>query len=229
MLEAKRRAAERALEFVRDGMVLGLGTGSTASLVLHALGSRIAAGLRVRGVPTSAATEVLARELGIPLATLDEAPHLDLTIDGADEIDPQGQLIKGRGGALWREKIVATASARLVIVADESKLVPRLGTRAPLPVEIATFGARATLQQIERLGCRATLRLQGEQPFVSDGGNFIVDCVGLPLDRPHDVQRALRNIPGVIETGLFLDMAPTVVIGTLTDAYVLDPSARSYA
>jgi ribose 5-phosphate isomerase A len=229
VLEAKRRAAECALDFVQHGMVIGLGTGSTASLVLHGLAGRIAAGLSIRGVPTSTATEALARELGLPLTSLDETPELDLTIDGADEIDPHGQLIKGLGGALWREKIVAAASAHLVIVADESKLVPHLGARVPLPVEIAAFGARATLRHIERLGCRATLRAHGRQPFVTDGGNLIADCVGLPLDQPRDVQRALHEIPGVVETGLFLDFAPTVVIGTATGAYVRDNATRSCA
>lgn len=227
MLEAKRRAAERALDFVRDGMVLGLGTGSTANMMLHGLAARLAVGLRIVGVPTSRATERLARRLGIPLTSLDDVPELDLTIDGADEIDPTGQLIKGLGGALWREKIVARASARLVVVADESKLVPRLGTRAPLPVEIAAFGARATLRQIERLGCQATLRQQDGRPFVTDGGNLIVDCYGLPLGEPRQIDALLRALPGVIETGLFLDFAPLLVIGSTEDARILELAPRS--
>ncbi|MBI4506219.1 MAG: ribose-5-phosphate isomerase RpiA [Chloroflexi bacterium] len=227
VLDAKRRAAARALDFVDQGMVVGLGTGSTASLVLHGLAERIAAGLRIVGVPTSRQTEDLARRLGIPLTTLDDAPELDLAIDGADEIDPAGQLIKGLGGALWREKIVARASARFVVVADESKLVPRLGTRAPLPVEIAAFGARATVRQIERLGGEATLRLHDGRSFITDGGNLIADCRGLPLDEPRSIDEALRALPGVVETGLFLDLRPVLVIGTAESARVIAATPRS--
>lgn len=227
MLEAKRLAAERALDFVPDGAVLGLGSGSTAALVVHGLVERIAAGLRVLGVPTSRATEALARSLGIPLASLDDFPQLDVAIDGADEIDPQGQLVKGRGGALWREKIVATSSARFVVVADESKLVRHLGERVPLPVEIAAFGAPATLRHIERLGCRVELRRRDGQVFVSDAGNFIADCAGLPLENPHRVDAALRQVPGVVETGLFLDLAPILVIGSPDGARVVETALRS--
>lgn len=215
--EAKRRAALDAVDRVASGMVVGLGTGSTAAFVVEEIGRRLLAGsLRdIAGVPTSVATQRQAERAGIPLGTLEEHPALDLTIDGADEVDPDGQLIKGLGGALLREKMVATASRRLVIVVDASKLVDRLGTRAPLPVEVVTFAAGAHDPAIRALGAEPGLRRTATgAPFRSDEGHLIVDCrFATGIADPHAVHAALRARPGVVETGLFLDMRPEVIVG----------------
>lgn len=216
-LAAKRRAAVEAVDRVRPGMVLGLGTGSTAALVVDEVGRRLQDG-RLRdiiGIPTSAATQQQARDCGIPLGTLEDHPVVDLTIDGADEVDPDGQLIKGLGGALLREKIVATASRRLLIVVDPSKLVTRLGTRSPVPVEVVSFAAGTHAAAIRALGAEPQMRRSADGDlFRSDEGHVIVDCrfpEGIP--DPHAVQAALRARPGVVETGLFLDFRPEVVVG----------------
>jgi len=216
-LEAKRRAAVEAVDRVRPGMVLGLGTGSTAALVVDEVGRRLQDGrlTDIIGVPTSDATQQRAARCGIPLGTLEDHPVVDLTIDGADEVDPDGQLIKGLGGALLREKIVASASRRLLIVVDPSKLVPRLGTRSPVPVEVVSFAAGTHAAAIRALGAEPQLRrTESGDPFRSDEGHVIVDCRfpdGIP--DPHAVQAALRARPGVVETGLFLDFRPEVVVG----------------
>jgi ribose 5-phosphate isomerase A len=213
----KRQAAERAVEFVESGMVLGLGTGSTARHVLELLSERLRAGeLRnLIGVPTSRATERHALELGFPLATLDEEPRIDLTLDGADEVDPELRLIKGLGGALLWEKIVASASERVVIVVDEGKLVEELGTKAPLPVEVVPFGWTTHLGYLDLLGARATLRRNAAgEPFVTDGGHYLLDCQFEDgILEPERVERELRQRVGVVETGLFLDLADNVVVG----------------
>lgn len=210
---AKRRAGERAADMVTDGMVVGLGTGSTVYWTLQRLGERVQQGLRIRGVPTSRRTEELALALGIPLTSFADVGELDLTIDGADEIDPRLDLIKGGGGALLREKIVAAASRRLIVVADRSKLVPTLGVR-PLPVEVIPFGHQMTARRVAALGCVPALRLADGQPFVTDNGNYIFDCpFGAIPDLAH-LQRELKLLTGVVETGLFVGMADLVVIGT---------------
>jgi ribose 5-phosphate isomerase A len=211
----KQRAAVRAADLVRSGMALGLGSGSTLRFVLLEIGARLADG-RLRGivgVPTSEATAALARTLHIPLASLDERPALDLDLDGADEIDPQLNLIKGLGGALLREKVVASAAAQLVVVADGSKLVPQLGSKASLPVEAIPF-AQATVQgKLEALGANPTLRRQATgEPFVTDEGNVIFDCATGPIGDPAALDVALRRIPGVVEHGLFLQMATQAVV-----------------
>ncbi len=216
--DLKGQAARRAVELVTSGMKLGLGTGSTARLVLEALAARLERGEidGIVGVPTSTETRDHARQLGIPLATLDDEPRLDLTLDGADEVDPDLELIKGLGGALLWEKIVASATERLVIVVDDSKLVERLGTRSPLPVEVIPFGWRTLLEPVAALGAEPALRTtQDGDPYVTDGGHYILDC-RFPngLDDPRAVQAALREWPAVVETGLFLGMARTVVVGT---------------
>jgi ribose 5-phosphate isomerase A len=213
----KRGAGEQAVEFVENGMILGLGTGSTVFYALRRLGDRVSQGqLRdIVGVPTSNATARLAHEFGIPLTTLDEHPWLDLTIDGADEVDPDLNLVKGLGGALLREKIVAAASRRLVIVVDDSKLVERLGTRAPLPVEVVPFGWRLQMAYLESLGAQPTLRrIAGNEPYVTDGGHYIIDCQFAGIDDPHTLATALNIQPGIVENGLFLNMVDTVVVGT---------------
>ncbi len=215
----KLAAARRALGFVEPRMRLGLGTGSTASVFVQLLGAEVRAGLSVLCVPTSEETHALARSLDIPLSTLDETPLLDLTIDGADELDSELRLIKGGGGALLREKIVATASDRMIVIADSQKRVDKLG-RFPLPVEVVRFGITATRNMIEMLagdsGCHGeiTLRLKPDgTPFVTDGGNFIFDCAFGQIDDPESLDESLKFIPGVVENGLFLGIADAAIIG----------------
>ncbi|MDG6220644.1 MAG: ribose-5-phosphate isomerase RpiA [Candidatus Thermoplasmatota archaeon] len=210
---AKRAAGERSALFVEDGTVVGLGSGSTIVPMVYALAERMKKeGLEVVGIPTSNDTAALAKELGIPLSTLDEHPIVDLTIDGADEVDPNLCLIKGLGGALVREKIVAAASKSEVIVVDEGKMVQRLGERAPLPVEIVQFCWQATKRKVEALGCTPVLRTK-EKPFVSDNGNYILDCRFSGISDPHHLETELNLIPGVVENGLFLDIASAIVVG----------------
>ena len=214
----KREAAQRALQFVEDGMIVGLGTGSTAAQFIDLLGEKVSDGLNITGVATSAATERQARAAGITLTTLDEEPEIDLTVDGADEIDQSLRLIKGGGGALLREKIVASASEMVVIIADQSKLVERLGA-FPLPVEVVPFGYKVSLAMIEdiadELGLEGTVRQRlGEdgKPFVSDGGNFILDCSFGVLDDPEVLAELLPFTPGVVDHGLFIGLADQAVI-----------------
>ncbi|TAK49812.1 MAG: ribose-5-phosphate isomerase RpiA [Xanthobacteraceae bacterium] len=214
----KRQAAAKALESVRDGMKLGLGTGSTARHFVELLGERVRDGLNVVGVPTSEATRADAERCGIRLATLDDIPHLDLTVDGADEIDPDLNLIKGGGGALLREKIVAAASDRMVVIADESKWVADLG-KFPLPIEVVPFGLGATRRLIERAIARAgaagTLELRKGRDghaFVTDGGHWIIDARLGRIPDPQALASALVAIPGVVEHGLFLGLAGTAIL-----------------
>jgi ribose 5-phosphate isomerase A len=205
---AKRQAAEAAAELVRDGDVVGLGTGSTAIHMVRRLGARVRGGLRIRGIPTSLATEAAAREHGIPLVGLGEVTEIHITIDGADEIDPTLNLIKGLGGALLREKVVASMSKRLVIVADESKLVDRLGAKAPLPLEVVPFAAPTVARALARHAWTTTARLDAQgRTFHTDNGNIILDARGGDLRDPWRVERELRSIPGLVETGLFIGMA----------------------
>ena len=205
-------AAARALEMIAAGNIVGLGTGRAASAFVHALAERIQNGLVVRGVSTSRATEELALELGIPLASLDDITAIDVTVDGADEIDPAGDLIKGYGGALVREKIVAAFSRRVVIVASAEKLVPVLGTRGVLPVEVVKFGLGPCQRRLADFGFPSLPRMNADKLFVSDGGNYILDCQISPLPDPGAVERLLRAIPGVVGTGLFLNLAHTILI-----------------
>ncbi len=223
----KRRAAEKSLEYVEDGMVLGLGTGSTAAHVVRALGERVGDGLDVRGVATSRATEALAVACGISLVTPAEVARIDLTIDGADEVDRELQLIKGGGGALLREKIIASASDRLVIVVDSGKLVERLGAFA-LPVEVTPFAVSVVTEALTATGCRAALRRGADgQPFVTDEGNALLDCAYGAIDDPRALASRLNAIVGVVEHGLFLDMADTLIVGRADGAEVIErPSAR---
>ena len=213
----KIEAARQALTHVEDGMRLGIGTGSTAEEFVRLLAQKVAAGMSVIGVPTSERTAALCRELGVALSTLDETPHLDLTIDGADEIDPQLALIKGGGGALLREKIVAAASDRMVVIADSSKLVDVLG-RFPLPIEVNPFGLRATELAVVKaagdlgLTVPLTLRMTGNAPFVTDGGHFILDASFGRIPDTRALSDALHAIPGVVEHGLFLGLADVAVV-----------------
>ncbi|MEW6436080.1 MAG: ribose-5-phosphate isomerase RpiA [Pseudomonadota bacterium] len=215
--DLKRQAAAKALELVKPGMRLGLGTGSTAAHLVDLLGQHVAQGLEVRCVPTSERTRAQAQSLGIPLADFDDLPELDLTIDGTDEFDPHLRLIKGGGGALLREKIVATASHRMVVITDASKAVAKLG-KFPLPVEVNRFGIEATrrliLREAARAGCEGPLSLRGSDkgaPFVTDGGHYIFDCAFGTIPAPEDLAARLVAIPGVVEHGLFIGIAHAVI------------------
>ncbi len=204
--------ARRALELVRSGSVLGLGTGRAATAFLRALAGRVRHGLQVRCVATSRATEAAARELGVPLVSLEEAGVLELAVDGADEVDPALDLVKGYGGALVRERIVAAASRRFVVLVEPEKLGPVLGARGVLPVEVIPFGWSFCAARLAALGCRPARRLDGQAPFVSDNGNHVLDCAVGPIADPADLERRIRAIPGVVGTGLFLGMADTVLV-----------------
>ncbi len=205
-------AAERALEFVADGAVVGLGSGRAATALVRALGRRVAEGLRVRAVPTSEATRAEAESLGIPLVGLDAVDALDVAFDGADEVDPRRDLIKGYGGALLREKVVAAASRRLVILVGAEKLVPVLGSRGRLPLEVLPFAEAFVRGRLARLGHRAVLRSPDGAPFVTDNGNHVLDCEVSAIEDPPALDAALRAIPGVLATGLFLGMAKCVLV-----------------
>lgn len=216
MHNPKEVAGRAAAAEVEDGMTLGLGTGSTVHFALLRIAQRVREEhLALRGVPTSVDTELKARELGIPLATLEEVERIDLTIDGADEVDPDLQLIKGGGGALLREKVVASISDKLVIVVGADKLVAQLGTSFLLPVEVVPFARPTVRRALERLGCAPVLRVADrEEPYVTDNGNLILDCHfegGIP--DPRELEGALARIPGVVESGLFIDLAHAVVVG----------------
>ncbi len=213
----KREGARRALDLVRPGMRLGLGTGSTARHFVDLLGEAVRQGLTIVGVPTSEKTRAQAESLGVPLTTLDETPDLDLAVDGADEVDPALRLIKGGGGALLREKIVAAAAKRMIVIADESKLVERLGAFA-LPIEVVRFGLEATRRHIARYagecGCRGEIRLRLAEgaPFVTDSGHHILDCAFGAIPDPAGLAAALGAIPGVVEHGLFIGLVRGAIL-----------------
>lgn len=226
--DQKRIAAARALEEVRPGMRLGLGTGSTARHFVDLLGQKVAQGLDVICVPTSEFTAAQARSLSIPLTDLDATPSLDLTVDGADEIGPELALIKGGGGALLREKIVAAASAKMIVIADGSKIVPVLG-RFPLPIEVNPFGLRATRVLIEGVmhaqGAEGGLKQRTKpdgSPFLTDGGHYILDALFGRISSPEALSRALLDIPGVVQHGLFLRMAKRAYVATAEGIEVID-------
>ena len=215
-MSPKEKAGRRAAEFVEDGMIVGLGTGSTAVFTIKALGERVAQGLNIRAIPTSNASAELASNLDIELVTLADCPAIDLTIDGADEVDPQLDLIKGLGGALLREKVVAMASSRQIIIIDPSKKVDRLGTKAPLPVEVVPFALAFVQNQLADEGLEIVPRRQynATELFITDNGNHILDCY-FPhgIDLAASLESRLNNIPGVVENGLFIGLAQTVIIG----------------
>jgi ribose 5-phosphate isomerase A len=224
----KREAAARALEFVRPGMRLGLGTGSTARHFTELLGQRVQAGLDIIGVPTSEATRADAERWGIPLTTLDETPQLDLAVDGADEISPDLNLVKGGGGALLREKIVAAASARMIVISDESKWVPVLG-RFPLPVEVVPFGLAATRLAVEAAAAAAGApgpailrRNRDGQVFITDSGHWILDAALVRIADPKSLADRLAAIPGVVEHGLFIGLAQIAILAGRDGARIVE-------
>ena len=210
--QEKEAAARASLAFVREGDIVGLGTGSTAAYAVRFLGERVRAGLKIRGIPTSRHTEALARSVGIPVTSLEEFTQINVTIDGADEVGPQLNLIKGGGGALLREKIVASASQKVVIIADSSKQVPVLG-KFPLPVEVIPFAQALVARRIESLGASVKIRSGGGKPFVTDEGHHILDCSFGQIPDPAGLARKLSDMPGVVEHGLFIGMASVVLIG----------------
>jgi ribose 5-phosphate isomerase A len=212
--DLKRQAAERAVEYVRSGMVVGLGTGSTAVYAVRRLGALLAEGRlsRIVGIPTAEVTAREAERCGVPLGALDDHPSVDVTIDGADEIDPHLNLIKGLGGALLREKIVAAASRRFIIVADERKRVDRLGIQTPVPVEVVSFARRPTADYLTSLGARVVERRQDGRRFITDEGNVILDCHFNGLNNPQEMAQLIRAQPGVVEHGLFLGLATEAIV-----------------
>lgn len=215
----KKVAALKAVEFVHDGMVVGLGTGSTAKHVVAALGELVRAGMKLRGVPTSQETAMLARQAGITLIDSDNRWVIDVAIDGADQVDPMFNLIKGGGGALLKEKIVAASAKQFVVVVDLTNRVPVLGGSFPLPIEIIPFGWGSTAREIETLTRgRVVLREQNSAPFKTEAGNLIVDVHLDRIDNPKDVEIALNQIPGVVETGLFVGRTDVLIVGTAAGA-----------
>jgi ribose 5-phosphate isomerase A len=209
----KEAAGRAAAELVQEGEIVGLGTGSTAYFTIIALGERVKAGLKIVGIPTSVQTGDLARTVGIPLTTLDDQPEIDITIDGADEVDPELNLIKGGGGALTREKVIATASKRMVVVADSSKVVPMLG-KFPLPLEVIAFARTVVEKKISALGATPKLRTRPDgSPFLTDNGNQIVDCSFGAIPDPPALARVLSDMPGVVEHGLFIHIAKLALVG----------------
>lgn len=229
--EQKARAAEAALAYIEDGMILGLGSGSTAEMFVRLLGERIKAeGMRVQGVPTSAATEAAAADAGVPLIPVEHAQRIDVTVDGADEVDGRFRLIKGGGGCLLREKIIADASDLMIVVVDETKLVARLGAY-PLPIEVEPFGftitAKKAFDALRRAGVErpeVTLRRRGDglEPFLTDGGHYILDCACGEIPEPELAAAELIDLPGVIEHGLFLELARVVIVGEERRARVME-------
>ncbi|XOK61543.1 ribose-5-phosphate isomerase RpiA [Paenibacillus elgii] len=212
-MDAKKAAGEKAAEYISDGMRIGLGTGSTVYWTILRLGELVKEGLQIEAVPTSVQTEKLAREAGIPLLPLAQlqAP-LDLTVDGADEVSPKDELIKGGGGALLREKMIASFSDRFIVVVDHSKCVPVLG-QFPLPVEVVPFGWEMTSKQLGQMGCEPILRIRDGAPFVTDNDNYVIDCRFGSIPNPGELTVELNKLPGVVENGLFVNMADLIVVG----------------
>jgi ribose 5-phosphate isomerase A len=205
--------SETALSHIADGNVVGLGSGRAATAFIKSLGQKVQAGLKIRAVPTSQRSADLATQLGIPLVSLDDIDQIDLTVDGADEVDPQLNLIKGLGGALVREKIVAASARRLIILVGQEKLVKRLGEHGVLPVEVVPFGLALCKRRLTELGCPPVLRVKEGKTFVTDNGNVILDCKISPIADPVNFERGVLAIPGVVGAGIFLGMADTVLVG----------------
>jgi ribose 5-phosphate isomerase A len=219
----KRAAAARAVEEVEDGMVLGLGSGSTAAFAVEAVAARVATGLRVAAIPSSGATAALARQFGVPLTSFVKHRRIDVTIDGADQVERGTlNLIKGLGGALLREKIVARASDWMIVVVDETKLVDRLGRGTPVPVATVSFGWQTTLDRLSAFGCEPRLRMTGDKPFTTDSGNYIIDCVIAEMSDPVALEPRLSAIVGVVESGLFVGLASKIIAGRPAGVEVIE-------
>jgi len=208
MEKLKKIAAHQAVSYIEDGMVVGLGTGSTTAYAIEKLGEMVKDGLEIIGIPTSVATENMAKKAGISVSTLNEYPYVDITIDGADQVDSNLNLIKGGGGALLREKMVASCSEKEIIIVDESKIVERFSF--PLPVEVVKFGWKATTKKLANLGFMPSLR----ENFVTDNGNYILDCKYASIENTKEMEREINSIPGVVENGLFIELATEIIIGT---------------
>ena len=211
--DLKQRAAERAIEFVKDDQTVGLGTGSTTRFAIEGLARRVGEGLKITGVPTSLETERMARGLGITVVQLNDVDRIDVTIDGADEVDPRFNMIKGGGGALTREKLVAIASAKRIMIVDDSKLVTQLGESRAVPVEVLPFAWRLTEKRLTALGCHPVLRQKEGAPFETDNGNYILDCNFGTIADPESLEPRIKVVPGVVENGLFIKIADVLVIG----------------
>ena len=224
--ELKRKAGERAVEYIKDGMVVGLGTGSTVKYTILKLGELVKDGLDIIGVPSSIATEKLAKEMGIKLGSINDYQVIDLTIDGADEVDRNLNLIKGGGGALLREKMIAHASKYEIIVVDESKVKRVLGD-FPLPIEIVKFGYKRTMNVLSTLGCKPLLRVKNGEAYITDNGNYIVDCKFKRIDEPAKLERRIDEIPGVVEVGLFVGLANKVIVGKKDKIEIMTSSGDS--
>jgi ribose 5-phosphate isomerase A len=212
--EMKRLAAEKACEYIEDGMILGLGTGSTVDYALIKIGNMIKDGLDIKGIPTSSRTKKTAIEHNIPLTTFEENPNIDLTIDGADEVDSELRLIKGGGGALTREKMIAYYSNKVIIVIDETKVVKMLGIDFSLPVEIIKFGWTATKEKLKQFDCNVELRKIMDNPYITDNSNYILDCEFDRIKDPEQLEIDINSIPGVVENGLFIGLADEVIVGS---------------
>ena len=213
-MDLKEMAAREAVKHVKDGMVVGLGSGSTASIAIRFLGDKVKEGWKLVGVPTSRDSEVLGKSVGITIGELKDYPDVDLTIDGADEVDPELNLIKGLGGALVREKIVAAATKVEIIIVDESKLVGYLGQKAPLPVEIVKFASESTIRRLQKFGCVPTLREKNGLAFITDNGNLIADCRFQGIDNPAKMESDLNLVPGVVDNGLFIGLTDKVIVAS---------------
>jgi ribose 5-phosphate isomerase A len=209
----KVKAADYALRFIKDGQTVGLGTGTTATFAIEGIARLVSEGLQIRGVPTSIKTEQLARKLGIPIVDLNEVERVDVTLDGADQIDSDFNMIKGGGGALTREKLVAIASEQEIILVDQSKLAERLGQSSCVPVEVLPFGWRLTARLLADLGCSPRLRESGGSPFETDNGNYILDCDFGPIADAGSLEKQINQVPGVIESGLFIGLVDVLIVG----------------
>jgi ribose 5-phosphate isomerase A len=222
-MDGKQVAAQHAAEFIRDGMTVGLGTGSTSAFAIEAIGKRVQQGISIKAVASSIRSEDLARQQGITLIPFAQVESIDVYIDGADEVDSNLNLIKGGGGALLREKILAFNSKQFLVIVDDSKLVEHLGTFL-LPVEVTSFAKELTIRQLQKLGCSTTIRQNGNEPYITDNGNFIVDCDFRKIEDAPQVNHSLKGIPGVVENGLFLsNIVHKVIVGYKTgEVRVLD-------
>jgi ribose 5-phosphate isomerase A len=228
-VDLKELAAREAVKYVEDGMVVGLGSGSTANKAIQLIGQKVKEeGIEIIGIPTSTASDLLGRAVGIRIGELDDHPQVDLTIDGADEVDARLNLVKGLGGALVREKMVAASSRVEMIVVDDSKMVDHLCQKAPLPVEIVTYSHKSTMRKLAALGCEPMLRMADDKPFVSDNLNYIAHCKFERIDDPRGMEAKIGLIPGVVDCGLFVDLASKVIVASAEGIRILERSERSY-